>query len=60
MHSSSAVRTPKLQLTAEQPSTGGCWTPPKKIPHVQEQRRRPSKMVGGVKSHLDSNPIHTC
>ena len=29
MHSSSA-RTPKLQLAAEQPLRGGCWSPPKK------------------------------
>ena len=56
MYSSSA-RTPKLQLTAELPSTGECWIPPKKIPHVKGQRRRSSKMVGGVKPHLESNPI---
>ena len=31
----------------------------KKIPHVQGQRRSPSKMVGQVKSHLESNPIPT-
>ena len=29
----------------------------KKIPHIQGQRRSPSKMVGGAKSHLESNPI---
>ena len=29
----------------------------KKISHVQGQRRSPSKMVGGAKSHLESNPI---
>ena len=28
-----------------------------KIPHVQGQRRSPSKMVGGTKFVLDSNPI---
>ena len=28
--SSSPVRTPKSQLATEQPSTGGCWNPPKK------------------------------
>ena len=28
--SSSPARTPKLQLTAEQPLTGECWIPPKK------------------------------
>ena len=30
MSSSSPVRTPKSQLTAEQPSTGECWLPAKK------------------------------
>ena len=30
MHSSYPVRTPKLQLTAEQSSTGECWISPKK------------------------------
>ena len=29
----------------------------KKIPHIQRQRRRPNKMVEGVKSCLESNPI---
>ena len=29
------------------------------ITHVQGQRRSPSKMVGGMKSHLESNPIST-
>ena len=34
MCSSSPVRTPKLQLAAEQPSTGERWIPPKKdTPH---------------------------
>ena len=28
------------------------------IPHIEGQRS-PSKMVGGVKSHLESNPITT-
>ena len=27
------------------------------IPHVQGERRNTSKMVGGAKSHLESNPI---
>ena len=53
-----SVRTPKLQLTAEQPLTGECWIPhTKKIPQVQGQTRSPSKMVGGAKSCLESNPI---
>ena len=29
----------------------------KRIFHVQGQRRSPNKTVGGVKSHLESNPI---
>ena len=48
MCSSSPVRTPKIQLAAEQPPTGECW-----------QRRSPSKMVGGAKSRLESNPLPT-
>ena len=57
MHSTS-TRTPKLQIAAEQPSTGECWIlPKKKIPHIQGQSRSPSKMVGGAKSHLESNPL---
>ena len=55
--SSSPVRTPKLQFTAEQPLTGECRVHQKEISHVQGQRRSPSKMVGGAKSHLESNPI---
>ena len=27
------------------------------IPYVQEQKRSPSKMVGGANSRLESNPI---
>ena len=58
---SSPVRTPELQLAAEQPSTGECWFPhtQKKIPHIQRQKRSPNKMVGGAKLHLESNPIPT-
>ena len=33
------------------------WISPKKTSHVQRQRRSPSKMVGGAKSCLESNPI---
>ena len=33
------------------------WSNFEKIPYIQMQRRSPSKMVGGVKSHLESNPI---
>ena len=56
MHSS-PVRTPKSELAAKQSSTGECWIPPKKIPHVQRQRRSPKKMLGRAKSRLVSNPI---
>ena len=45
MHSSSSARTPKLQLASEQQSTGECWIPQKKIPHVQGQRRSPARQI---------------
>ena len=59
MHLSSLARTPKLQLAAEKPSIGECWTPPKKIPHVQGRRRNSNKVVGREKSQLESNPLPT-
>ena len=59
MLSSSPERTPKFQLTAEPPLTAEWWIPPKKIPNIQGQRRSPDKMIGGVKSHLESNPTAT-
>ena len=34
-----------------------CWSEFEEIPHIQEQRKSASKMVGLVKSHLESNPI---
>ena len=34
-----------------------CWSDSEEDTHIQEQRRSPSKMVGGAKSHLESNPI---
>ena len=48
----SPARTPKLQFTAERLSAGVCWI----LPRSQGQRRSPSKTLGGVKSHLESNP----
>ena len=33
------------------------WSNCEDIPHIQRQRRSPSKTVGGVKSHLESNTI---
>ena len=60
MCSSSPERTAKLKLTVEQPLTIECWiTPKKKIAYVQGQRESPNKLVRGVKSHLESNPIPT-
>ena len=43
-------RAPESQLTAEQPSTGRHWNSPKKIPHIQKQRRSHNEMVGGAQS----------
>ena len=34
-----------------------CWSDFEEIAHIQGQRRSPSKMVGGVKSQSESNPI---
>ena len=51
------VRTPKLQLTAEQPLTGECWIPPKKDTPHPKQRRSPNKTIGGGELFdLESNP----
>ena len=36
-----------------------CWSDFEEITPIQGQRRSPSKMVGGAKSHLKSNPIPT-
>ena len=34
-----------------------CWSNFEEMSHIQGQRRSPSKMVGEVKSHLESNSI---
>ena len=40
MHSSSPVRTSKLQLATGQPSTAKCWIPPKKeFPHPRAKEK---------------------
>ena len=44
------ARTPESQLAAGQSSTGRHWNSPKKIPHIQGQRRSHSEMVGGAQS----------
>ena len=41
--SSSPVRTPKLQLTAEQPSTGECWIPTKKETPCPRAKEKPQQ-----------------
>ena len=33
------------------------WSNFKEIPHIQGQRRSPSKAIRGVNSHLESNPV---
>ena len=43
MCSSSPVRTPKLQLTAEQPLTRECWIPPKKDNPCPREKEKPQK-----------------
>ena len=35
-----------------------CWSICEEIPHIQEQRR-PKRMVGGAKLHLELDPIPT-
>ena len=58
MSSSSPARTPKLQLAAEQLSTGKCWIPPKKDtprPRAKEKPRqygRRCKIAFRIKPHI--------
>ena len=42
--------TPESQLAAGQSSTGRHWNSPKKIPHIQRQRRSHNEMVRGAQS----------
>ena len=56
MHSSPPVTAPKSQLAVEQPSSGGCWNPPKTDTHIQRQRRSHNIMVGGVQSQKNQSP----
>ena len=48
---------PKLQLAMNNHQKENVGSHQKKIPHIQGQRRSPSKMVKGAKSRLESNPI---
>ena len=50
------ARASKSQLTFGQSSTGRHWNSPKKIPHIQRQKRSHSEMVGGAIT-IKSNPI---
>ena len=43
VHSSSLVRATKLKLTAEQPSTGKCWIPPKKDTPRPSAKEKPQQ-----------------
>ena len=47
MSSPLLTKTPKSQLTAEQPSTEKCWNLPKKIPDIRRQGRSHNETVGG-------------
>ena len=46
-----------LDLPIEGTPDGRHWSGHEVKTHFQGQRRSPSKMVGGVNSHLESNPI---
>ena len=52
------MKTPKLQLTAEQPSTKIGWKLPKKVPYPQRQRRSHIEMTGGVLSQYKQSHTH--
>ena len=63
-HWSDCEEIPQVQGQRSPSKTAGVeavavqrWSDFEEISHVQGQRRSPSKMVGGVKSHLESNPI---
>ena len=43
MRSSSPMKTPKLQLATEQPSTGECWIPPKKDTPCPRAKEKPQQ-----------------
>ena len=57
VYSSAPARTPKLQFTAEQPSTKECWIPPKKdtsCPRAKEEPQQDSrrgKIMFRIKPH---------
>ena len=57
MNSSSSARTPKLLLAAEQPSTGGCWNPPKKDTPCPKTKKKPQSDGRRGAIMIKSNPI---
>ena len=59
MHSSSPVRTPKLQLSAEQPSTGECWIPPQKDTPHPRTKEKPQQESQRGEAAFRIKP-HTC
>ena len=59
VHLPSPVRTPKLQLVAEQPSTGECRIPPKKYSPCPRAKEKPQQ--DGRKSRVAFRiKPHTC
>ena len=45
VHSLPLVRAPESQLTAKQSSTRRHWNSPKKIPHIQREKRSEVKVL---------------
>ena len=48
-----------MPLAAEQPLTGESWIPPNKATPCTRAKEKTSKMIGGAKLCLESNPILT-
>ena len=62
VHSSPPARTPKLQLTPEQPSTGECWIPPKKEtlhPRAKEKPQQDGRR-GEIAFTIKPHTSQTC
>ena len=57
MCSSSPMRTPKLQLAAEQPLTGKCCIPPKKYTPRPGAKKKPQQDGRRGEITLESKPI---
>ena len=47
----------KMSYPMSTQQDGRHWNGCKEIPHIQGQRRSPSKTIGGMNSHLESNPF---